>query len=124
MDRVPADSMYRKRAPVSRSQKFPDPVRHTIRLSPKRDSYKQPKGPDQESNHAAIAGVSGPTNSKRAAMCLRIATAFSGSRASARAVLICVTRSMNDESLEREFPRFAEGCIAFLDILNFRFRIS
>jgi hypothetical protein len=43
MDRVPAGSMYRKRAPVSRSQKFPDPVRHTIRLSPKRDSYKQPK---------------------------------------------------------------------------------
>src|SRR6266404_1475376 len=43
MDRVAAGSMYRKRPPVSCSQKFPDSVRHTIRLSPKRDSYKQPK---------------------------------------------------------------------------------
>jgi hypothetical protein len=41
IDRVTTDSMDRKRPPIFGSQKFPDPVRHMIRLSPKNDSHKR-----------------------------------------------------------------------------------
>jgi len=43
---IAAGAVDRKRSPVFGSQEFPDPVRHTIRLSPKADSYKQQQSGD------------------------------------------------------------------------------
>lgn len=67
-----------ERSPIFGSQKFPDPVGHTIWLSPKNDSYKGPENLDIEP--LLIQDSSAIAQTRRAKLA---GSAFAGSAAAA-----------------------------------------